>query len=274
MFDIVEPEKVSSLTDRFIDSFKDNSLETQIRSKHGQKVIANNQLVFDKITEFLNTFEAQKNQLSEEIKFGQLKEYLTQDEYRLLNNKKTKKEEMPQSLSFCRYLSIVEEPNKFYYLENPKKDKKLDDLQKKINMLYEQQYVEIKEEPAIQEKEEIPVQQAAKVDSLSKEEIFQKFSFSNVDNLQKNMYIFDDKVKQDKDEKSAKTNNNMQSCLSNKNIGGGLDMLFSSMMPAEEKKQEQPEELKMHIEKQSSRIPDDVVEEDVGYCDDGYEYYE
>ena len=83
-----------------------------------------------------------------------------------------------------------------------------------------------------------------------KSNIFQNFSFGNLDNLIKNMHLFDDELSKEKNRKSMAQKEQMFASVKQ---GGGLDMLFSSAVATETKKEELPKDLQGFVDIISKR---------------------
>jgi hypothetical protein len=86
-----------------------------------------------------------------------------------------------------------------------------------------------------------------------KSNILQNFSFTNLDNLLKNMHLFDDKLSEEKNRKSKAQKEQMFKSVMG---GGGLDMLFSSAVATEVRKEELPKELQGFVDTISKRVVD------------------
>ena len=83
-----------------------------------------------------------------------------------------------------------------------------------------------------------------------KTNIFENFSFTNVDNLTKNMHLFNEKLNQKKEKIELEEKKQMFSSITK----GSLDMLFSSSVTTQKKKVEIPKDLQVYVDKLSKRF--------------------
>lgn len=86
-----------------------------------------------------------------------------------------------------------------------------------------------------------------------KSNIFQNFSFAGLDNLLKNMHLFDDKLSEEKNRKAMEQKKQIFASVKG---GGGLDMLFSSAVVSETVKGDLPKELQGFVDMISKRVVD------------------
>lgn len=135
-------------------------------------------------------------------------------------------------------------------LENPKNNPRVSELEQKIKELNE----ELLNGTQVIQQKNLTVQdlqyKLSRAETELKSNIFQNFSFGNLDNLIKNMHLFDDELSKEKNRKSMAQKEQMFASVKQ---GGGLDMLFSSAVATETKKEELPKDLQGFVDIISKR---------------------
>ena len=236
---------VDKVTTRFVQNFKNDSLEKHLTSSHGQKILATHEDLLNKCSEFLESMEEQKKSIIQMFKKYLLKDFLNQEENKLF-----------ESIDKKAVEGFYEANKTQLTLPNVGKNNKLGKLQEKINSLYKEASngdLHIKSET---DKIEELNYRITRVQEELKVDMLEKFSFSNVDNLIKNMHLFDEKVNYQKQLLESNKNINMLSSISN--IGGNLDMLFSTCQTTDNRKSELPKDLKNFVDNLSNRLPKNI----------------
>ena len=230
---------------RLVSNFKNDLLEKHLTSSKGQSIQANHEDLANKCIEYLNYQDEQRKSIIQMFKKYMLKDFLNQDETKLLDSADKKAVD-----------SFYESNKPQINLPNTNKNNKLNKLQDKINSIYKESSNGNLHNKAELDKIENLNYKINRMSEEFKSDMFEKYSFSNVDNLIKNMHLFDEKVNQKKAQLDANKTNNMLSNLSG--LGGNLDMLFSSVLTTDNKKSELPKDLKNFVDRLSNRMPKDV----------------
>jgi hypothetical protein len=161
-------------------------------------------------------------------------------------------------------LSLQKTEAESWKLENPQNNPAVTDLEQKIRELNEELLSKffvigvlwVDGTQVIQQKN-LTMQdlqyKLSRTEIDLKSNILQNFSFTNLDNLLKNMHLFDDKLAEEKNRKSMAQKEQMFKSVMG---GGGLDMLFSSAVATEVRKEELPKELQGFVDTISKRVVD------------------
>ena len=246
--------KISTLSQRISSTLQDSVklLVDQLLTENGKKSLQKHDKFYDEVNLFLDTITSSIANISQMLKKNVVNDNLTKDE-------KSQLEKVDKKIVQRFYTTDFSESQISLGI-------KFKDLQAKINSLFVHKN-HTTQNPANQSSTKLTLEdlenRVGRVENQTREDIFEKFSFKNVDNLIKNMHIFDEKIRLEKQKKSNRQNTNMLSCISN--TQGSLDMLFASALTTEVKKNEIPKELQKYVDKLSDRMPP----EDYQPMDDG-----